>query len=173
MHVADVDVVRVEGSQLEQLYRLHIDHAFRLAYLLTGNRSIAEDLAQDAFIRVSGRLVRTRDPGEFHAYLRKTVVSVAMSHFRRRRVEQRYLRRQAGYRHEDQAEGDFATREELRLALSSLPLRQRTAIVLRFYEDLSDEQASGLMRCRSATVRSLVSRGLHALRGIIEGGRDE
>jgi DNA-directed RNA polymerase specialized sigma24 family protein len=66
----------VEGSQLERLYRRHIDHAFRLAYLLTGNRSVAEDLAQDAFMRVAGRLVRIKDPGDFSACLRKTVVSV-------------------------------------------------------------------------------------------------
>jgi RNA polymerase sigma-70 factor (sigma-E family) len=161
--------MRVEGRTLDQLYRLHIDQAFRIAYLLTGNRTVAEDLAQEAFMRIAGRLLHLRRPSDFGAYLRKTVVSVAMSHFRRRRVEERYLRRESGLRSDQDAQPDLGARDQMRLALLRLPRRQRTAVVLRFYEDLSDNQAAEVMGCRPATVRSLVARGLRTLRPLVEG----
>jgi DNA-directed RNA polymerase specialized sigma24 family protein len=52
----------------------------------------------------------------------------------------------------------------MRAALMELPIRQRTAVVLRFYEDLSEAQTAELMRCRTTAVRSLVARGVAALR---------
>lgn len=169
----EVEAMRVEGRTLDQLYRLHIDQAFRLAYLLTGDRTVAEDLAQDAFMRIAGRLLHLRRPGDFGAYLRKTVVSIAMSHFRRRRVEERYLRRQSGLRSDQDGQPDLGARDQMRVALLRLPRRQRTAIALRFYEDLSDDQVAEVMGCRPATVRSLVARGLRALRPLLEGDRHE
>jgi RNA polymerase sigma factor (sigma-70 family) len=56
------------------------------------------------------------------------------------------------------------TREEMREALLALPARQRAAIVLRYYEDLPDHQIAEILRCRPGTVRSLVTRGVRALR---------
>jgi RNA polymerase sigma-70 factor (sigma-E family) len=168
----EMEAVRIEGGRLAELYRLHIDEAFRLAYLLTGNRELAEDMAHDAFVRLAGRLLHLRQPGDFSAYLRRTVVNVTMSQFRRRRVEQRYLRRAATIRHPEPTEPDVATRDQMRLALLRLPARQRTAIVLRFYEDLSDSQTAEFMSCRPGTVRSLVARGMQTLRPLIRGAHD-
>src|ERR671925_1042326 len=79
-----------ENGRLGELYLRHADAAVRLAYLLTGDRSLAEDLAQDAFVRLAGRLVHLRDPGAFDAYLRRTIVNLSNSHFRRK-VERAYL----------------------------------------------------------------------------------
>ena len=59
---------------------------------------------------------------------------------------------------------DVATYDSLRSALLRLPLRQRAALVLRYFEDLPDTTIAELLRCRPATVRSLVARGLEALR---------
>src|SRR5439155_1804654 len=84
---------RVEGGRLAELFLQHGDGAVRLAYLLTGDRALAEDLAQDAFVRLAGRLVHLRDPGAFDAYLRGTVVNLTHSYFRRKRVEGMYLKR--------------------------------------------------------------------------------
>ena len=170
---AEVDAVRIEGGRLAELYRAHIDGAFRLAYLLTGDRALAEDLAQDAFVRLIGRLVHVRRSGDFDAYLRATVVNLSNSYFRRRRVERRYLQRQAGLRQQNPEGPDAGTRDQMQRALSLLPKRQRTAIILRFYEDLSESQAADLMRCRPGTVSSLVSRGMETLRAVIRGARDE
>jgi RNA polymerase sigma factor (sigma-70 family) len=84
---AEVETIRIEGSLLEDLYVRHADEALRLSYLLTGDVALAEDLVQDAFVRVAGRLLHLRDPGGFHAYLRKTIVNLARSHYRRRAVD--------------------------------------------------------------------------------------
>jgi RNA polymerase sigma factor (sigma-70 family) len=61
----------------------------------------------------------------------------------------------------------------MRRALLGLPPRQRAAIVLRFYEDLSEGDTASLLRCRPGTVRSLVSRGMAALRSDLEGDLDD
>ena len=169
---ASAEALKVEGGKLAELYALHVDAAFRLAYLLTGNRAQAEDLVQDAFVRLAGRLLHLRKPGGFEAYLRTTVVNLANSHFRHRKVEQRYLEREAGLRPADVNARDVGERERMREALMALPLRQRTAVVLRFYEDLSETQAAELMRCRPGTVRSLASRGIEALRSRMGGAVD-
>jgi DNA-directed RNA polymerase specialized sigma24 family protein len=123
-----------DTGRLGELYLRHANDAVRLAYLLTGDLGLAEDLVQDAFIRVAGRLVHLRDPGAFDAYLRRTVINLSRSYFRRK-----------------------------------LSDRQRVAIVLRFYEDLSERQVADILKCRPGTVKSLVSRGLETLRTQIEG----
>jgi RNA polymerase sigma-70 factor (sigma-E family) len=155
---------RSEGGRLGELYVRHADAAVRLAYLLTGDRAVAEDLVQDAFVRLAGRLAHLRDPDAFEAYLRRTVTNLAMSHHRRRKVERVYLERTQRLPAPNGVEFDVDTREELWGRLQRLPDRQRAAIVLRVYEDLSEARAAEILRCRPGTVKSLVSRGLATLR---------
>lgn len=166
----DVDEVRIEGSRLAELYRQYAHEGVRLAYLITGDVALAEDLVQDAFVRVAGRLLHVRDPGGFEAYLRRTIVNLANAHFRRRKVERRYARSLSQQPSLHSEDTDVATRESLRAALLSLPTRQRTAIVLRFYEDLSVAETAEIMRCRPGTVKSLVFRGMDQLRPKMAGG---
>ena len=157
-----VGAIRLEGDVLADLYERNAGDALRLAYLLTGDRSLAEDLLQDAFVRLAGRLVHVRDPGGFDAYLRRTVVNLTRSHHRRRAIERRYLERQSGPEPIDPP--DISSREALRRALMALPARQRTAVVLRYYEDLSEAETASLMGCRPTAVKSLVSRATTGLR---------
>src|SRR6266581_3277559 len=94
---ANVDeLVAADTGRIGELYLQHADAAVRLAYLLTGDRALAEDLVQDAFVRLAGRLIHLRDPGAFDAYLRRTVVNLSHSYFRRKRVERAYLARARG-----------------------------------------------------------------------------
>jgi RNA polymerase sigma-70 factor (sigma-E family) len=167
--MAKVDVVAKEleagePAGLGELYVRHGPDALALAYLLTGDRALAEDLTQEAFARVVGRLGHLRDPDAFPAYLRKTVLNLSRSHLRRRRLERSYLRREEGQPRQLEVEYDLDVREDIWKALQRLPERQRLAVVLHFYEDLSDQHASDLLRCRPGTYRSLVSRGVKALR---------
>jgi RNA polymerase sigma-70 factor (sigma-E family) len=151
-------------SRLADAYVRSAPGGIRLAYLLTGDRAAAEDVVQEAFVRFVGRLRFLRDPDAFEPYLRRTIVNLSKNHFRRRAVERAYLERESR-RIEDVATGpDVATSDVLRSALLRLPLRQRTAIVLRYYEDLPDATIAELLGCRQATVRSLVARGLVVLR---------
>ncbi len=92
---------RIEGGRLGELYLRHGRNAVRLAYLLTGDRHLAEDLVQDAFARLAGRFVDLRAPDAFEAYLRRMVVNLARMHFRRRRLERLHLQRKATLQRED------------------------------------------------------------------------
>jgi RNA polymerase sigma-70 factor (sigma-E family) len=166
---ADVGAVRIEGGVLAELYAQHADDALRLGYLLTGDASLAEDLVQDAFVRLAGRLLHLRDRGGFHAYLRQTIVNLARSHFRRKALERRFIERQTEPPPVEPP--DLSDRESTRRALMELPLRQRAAVVLRYFEDLSEAQTAEVMRCRPAAVKSLVSRGMTTLRTIVGADR--
>jgi RNA polymerase sigma-70 factor (sigma-E family) len=165
---ADVD----QSDKLGALYVRHADQAIRLAYLLTGNQALAEDLVQDAFVRLAGRLVHLRDPSAFDAYLRKTIVNLSRGYFRRRKVERAYLERmpRALERHQGhQPDQSVEDRDALWRALARLSQRQRAALVLRFYEDLSEHRVAEILDCPPGTVKSLVSRGLERLREEIRG----
>ena len=162
--VATVDREAGLGNRLADAYVRSAPGGIRLAFLLTGDRTVAEDLVQEAFVRFVGRLRFLRDPDAFEPYLRRTIVNLSKNHFRRRAVERAFLERE-GRRTEDvSTDPDVATYDSLRSALLRLPIRQRTALVLRYYEDLPDTTIAELLRCRQATVRSLVARGLAALR---------
>ncbi len=162
---------------LAELYLAESANVVNLAYLLTGQRQLAEDLAQGAFLRVASR-IREVSPDAFGAYLRRTVVDLARSHFRHTRVERRYADRvesEAERRREaneaSSATTDSDTRDELWTALQALPVRQREAIVCRFYLDLSEEQTADTLRVAIGTVKSATSRGLQALRIALEAER--
>lgn len=135
----------------------------RTAFLLTGDWHAAEDLTQDTFVRlyaVWGRLSR-RDAVD--AYARRTLVRLHLDERRRRRsAEQVVPLADAGLA---AASADLADdRVDLLRALATLPPRQRTVLVLRFWEDLDVAAVSGLMDCPTGTVKSLTSRALTAVR---------
>ena len=158
---------RLEGGRLAELYIRSVPGALRLAYLLTGDRALSEDLVQEAFVRLAGRFVDFRDPRGFDSYLRTTVVNLSRAHFRHRKVERAYLEREARRSEPEAQEQDLGTRQALREALFGLSTRQRAAIVLRYFEDLSEAQTAEILGCRPGTVKSLVSRGMETLRRAI------
>lgn len=138
-----------------ELYRTRYDPMVRLAYLMTGDSAVAEELVQDAFVSVHRSWDRARHPA---AYLRTAVVNACRSWGRRRSLERNHARA-AGREEVTEATGD-----ELWDVLGQLPERQRAAIVLRFYEDLPDDEIAQLLGCRPATVRTAIFRGLAAMR---------
>lgn len=149
-----------ERGRMGELYRQHAGDALRLGYLLTGDRAAAEDLVQEAFVRMFGRFRDLRQPESFEWYLRRTIVNLTRSMYRRRKVERAYLAR----RNEHAATPGPEPAPDLWSALMGLPVRQRTAIVLRYYEDLTESRTAEIMRCPIGTVKSLVSRGMARLR---------
>jgi RNA polymerase sigma-70 factor (sigma-E family) len=155
------------GGRLEDLVRTHAPEAQRLAFLLTGDRELAQDLAQDAFVKVLGRFHDLRNRDAFWWYLRRTIVNLSNSHYRHRRVERAWLARQ---RPEPAAPepDDLGERDRLRRALQALRPEQRAAIVLRFYEDLSEADTAQILGIPVGTVKSTVSRGMERLRAELE-----
>jgi RNA polymerase sigma-70 factor (sigma-E family) len=158
----EATIERARRDKLAEAYGMHASDAVRLAYLLTGDADLASDLVQDAFVRVAARWPRLIEPQKFRSYLRKTVANLAKNHYRRRTLERRHLAEmaQAG----SQVVHEHEARDEVFDALLRLPLRQRTAIVLRFYVDLSERETADDMSCSVAAVKSLTVRGIKQLR---------
>lgn len=151
------------GPDLEVLYRAEQPGLVRLATLLVRDQAVAEELVQEAFLRAHGRLAGVDRPG---AYLRTTLVNLCRSHGRHVQV----VARTALPTPSATAPPPAIPTElhPLWLALDALPERQRHAIVLRFYLDLDDDEIGRLLEARPGTVRSLISRGLAALKEVVE-----
>jgi RNA polymerase sigma-70 factor (sigma-E family) len=158
-------------GELADLYVRHVPAANRLAFLLTGDRSQAEDLVHDAFVRCVGRFGHLRAYEAFDAYLRRTIVNLHTSRLRRLRVEREWLSKETGRVNRAATSGlpDVAGREDMWRRLLKLPPRQRAALVLRYCEDLSERETADALRCSVAAVKSLTARATAALREGIRG----
>lgn len=171
VHTRAVAEVEPAARGLDDLYVRHAPAAFRTAYFLTGDRDLAEDLVQDAFVRLAGRFRHLRTPEAFDAYLRRTIVNLFTSRLRRLRLERTELRRRAADLRLEHDDPDPTVRDELWATVSLLPERQRAAIVLRYYEDLSERETAEVLGCSTGAVNSLVAHAMATLRGQIGGGR--
>ena len=161
---------RVDG--LESLYQRHASDAVRLAYLLTGDASLAQDVAHEAFVRVGRKLFGLRNPEHARAYLYRTTVNLCHGRFRRQKAERAATERLKTGPAVLQPP-DVEERDELWRALLRLPVRQRSALFFRYYEDLSEVGAADALGCSVSALKSLVNRGLKELRAQLEGESDE
>jgi len=118
-------------------------------------------------VKVLGRFHDLRNRDAFWWYLRRTIVNLSRSHYRHRRVERAWLARQRPESAAPEAE-DLGERDRLRRALLSLRPEQRAAVVLRFYEDLSEADTAQMLGIPVGTVKSTVSRGMERLRAELE-----
>lgn len=139
----------------------------RLAFLLSGDQSRAEDAAAEAIARVWQRSA-TVEIEELRAYLRRTVVNIVTRNRRRFWFEQNATKKAettAAYLLDTRA----ADRIDIGQALLLLPPDQRAVIALRYFEDLSEETIASILRIRPGTVKSRASRGLATMRAHLEG----
>jgi RNA polymerase sigma-70 factor (sigma-E family) len=157
------DVIDADGSEdFSAFATSRWPGLVRLAFGLTGDRWLAEDIAQTALARAYvawRRVSRADDPD---AYLRRILVNASNRRFRRRRVTE-----QPGNPPETAIDGPaelVGERAALLAALRQLPPRQRAVIVLRYWADLTDAQIAATLGCSPSTVRSQLSRALAKLR---------
>ena len=153
---------------LDRLYRTHAPAALRFALMLTGERELSEDLVQEAFVRVAAKLDSLREPDAFGAYLSRAVANLAKSHFRHQQVVARH-ERTIDVSSLVVHPVDVVASDTLLIALRRLPMRQRAAIVLRYYNDATHDDIARILDVPLGTAKSLLSRGLAKLR---EGVRD-
>ncbi|MDQ2750149.1 MAG: SigE family RNA polymerase sigma factor [Actinomycetota bacterium] len=136
----------------------------RTAYLLTGNAPAAEELVQDTLVRLYPKwhLVAAADAPV--AYVRRSLANGFVNE--RRRPASRELVLDVLPERSDvrDAATELVDRDEVWGLLRTLPDRQRAALVMRYFDDLPDDQIADALGCRAGTVRSLISRGLAALR---------
>ncbi len=153
------------------LYQAHALALVKLAVLMTGDQPTAEDVVQDAFLGLYRRWPALHDTDRAVGYLRTSVVNGCRSVHRVR------FRRQ-GVAIDPPGDADSAEAEamlgeahrEVLAALRRLPRRQREAVVLRYYLDMTEEQAAQAMGVARGTVKSATSRGLSALAHMLKEG---
>jgi RNA polymerase sigma-70 factor (sigma-E family) len=142
----------------------------RSAYLLCGDWHLADDLTQAALIKMHRawpRVTRTDNPVSF---ARKTLLRCWLDERRKpwRRAEQRDGEVPDGVAVAADLAQQLGTREELFLALAQIPPRQRAVLVLRFFEALSITEVAEALGCSEGTVKSQTSRGLAAMKAVID-----
>ena len=134
----------------------------RLAVLLAGDRGQAEDLVQTALMKSYRHWARITRSGTPSAYVRRVLVTTNTSWHRRLSSTEQVM--ESLPEREDPSAGPDEHDEELLRALRALPPRMRTAMVLRFYEDLSEQRTGELMGCSASAVNTQTARGLERLR---------
>jgi len=135
----------------------------RLALLLTRNRADAEDLVQAALAKTFQAWDRIKDRGAVDGYVRRAMVNTHISWWRRRRVEEYPTDEIPDQPVRDHA-GDSEMQDALRRAIERLPRRMRAAVVLRYYEDMSEAEVADVLGVSLGTVKSTVSRAVAKLR---------
>lgn len=170
LDVTDPAAARDLGTvDFDGFVRAHQAGLVRYALLLSGSRAQAEDLVQEVLTRMYPRWEQTAQrPGSLLGYVRRAVTNEHLS-WRRRWATRSLVLVDDVTAHEPPpaAAGPGDEHDEaLWRCLQSLPARQRAAVVLRYYEGLADDEIAATLDCRPGTVRSLVSRGLAALRAM-------
>jgi len=136
------------------VYETALPRLVRLAHLITGSNSAAEDVVHDVFVAAYRRWGRIDDP---YGYLYRAVVNRSRSVLRRRAVELEHAA--------ESSTVDLPPElDEVWIALSKIPVKRRTALVLRYYADLPVDAIAEVMGVRPATVRSLIHRGYMSMR---------
>jgi RNA polymerase sigma-70 factor (sigma-E family) len=159
--VSDDEIASAPVVTFDDVFAGEYDRMVRLAFLLVDSNALAEEIVQDAFVRLHQRWATTANPG---GYLRTSVVNGARSTLRRRRLE-RAVRSRGDDRPDRVVE---LQADELTDALRRLSPSRRAAVVLRYYEDLSEAEIAATLGVRPGTVKSMVHRALAELREVIE-----
>ena len=179
--MGDVDAESAdEADRLADIYQRSAPAGFRLAYLLTGDRALAEDLVQEAFLRLARSAHRISDIDRAPAYLRSIVLNLARDHNRRGLVSLRHHSTSIGGRQSGEPSSMPSTpdllvqSEDHRMvieAVRSLPVRQRDCITLRYFEELGIEAIATTLGLSPNSVKTHLQRGLAGLERSLSGSR--
>jgi RNA polymerase sigma-70 factor (sigma-E family) len=158
----------------EEFVAARLGALIRYATVVTWDPHLAEDITQDVLVRAQARWSRIGGLDAPEQYVKRMVVNEFLSWRRRRAAHLVLLPRETleGVApHVPDRTGAVDDRDATRRLIAGLPPKQRAAIALRYYEDLTDEQIAELLGCRTGTVRSYLSRGLAALREALPAER--
>jgi RNA polymerase sigma-70 factor (sigma-E family) len=144
--------------------RLHTPALLSSAYVLTGSRSAAEDLVQDTFVRLYPQWWRVAETAVPIAYVRRSMMNNFLNTRRGAAAHEVPVADPPSAAQQPDIAGGVSDRDLVRSLLATLPPRSRAVLVLRFLHDVPDAQIAAELGCRPATVRSIVSRSLAALR---------
>jgi len=159
------------------LYHRHVDRVHRICYRIVLDGSQVTDCVQEVWLKVFRNLGRFQCEKSFAAWLNRVAANTAIDYYRRWRKQGRHVgidevpfealptEEPRGAKNLD----DAAVRKRIHEALEEITVNQRTAFVLRYFEDMSPAQIAQVLGCREGTVRTHVRRGLLALRAKLTG----
>jgi RNA polymerase sigma-70 factor (sigma-E family) len=175
--IADSQLSSEAVASVTALYAEHALGLVRLAVVMTGDRSYAEDIVQEAFLGLYRRWGRLPDTSAPLAYVRVSVLNGCRTALRRRArlglLSPSGETAEGAWQHAESAEARALLSEEQRAvatALRNLPQRQREALVLRYYLDLSEEEIARSMGVTRGTVKSATHRALAAIGRTLKEG---
>ncbi len=169
MSAAERVVPRVEAQDATEgaftvFYNAHYDRLVGSLVLYTGDRELAMDLAQETMARAYRDWRKVAHLDAPPAWLHRVALNLANSAFRRKLAEWRSSVRAEDNAHRSHYDSDAGEAVAVRRAVASLPARQKTALVLRYYADMPVADVAKAMRCAEGTVRALTSQALEGLR---------
>jgi RNA polymerase sigma-70 factor (sigma-E family) len=144
----------------------------RAAQAMTGNRSDAEDLLQATLVKAYQFWDRIDDPAALDTYVRRVMVTTHISGWRRRRVDEYPTDELPDCPSMEDATGDSDLRDVVQRALDRLPRQMRAAVMLRFYDDMTEPEVAAALGVSVGTVKSTVARAVAKLRKDAELGAD-
>ena len=167
-------MARRDRSQFAEFALMRAGALHRAAYLMVGDDQLAQDLVQEALTKTYVAWPRLRDPRNAEAYCRKAITTTAISWFRRKGWNNERPTEHLPDESLDLVSHERAVTEHDAVwrELQQLPPRQRAALVLRYYEDLSEVQTAEAMGCAVGTVKSQVAAALTKLRERLGGDDD-
>jgi len=158
-----------EPEAFDALVERHRNWTVNMLWKMVGNRDDAEELAQEAFLRVYRARGRYRPEAQFRTWLRRIATNLALNHRRKKRpVRLADGEHASGNRRPDEVTAGAELVQHLWRALEALPARQRVALVLTRIEGGSYQEAAGAMNVSVEAVRSLIARARETLRARLE-----
>lgn len=158
-------------TRLHDLFVEHHRDLVRLAGLLIDDAGGAEEVVQEAYVKLAGKLDRLRQPDAALFYLRRTVMNQAKSRLRRRRTAERHQHHERPTRPDAAPHADPADRLAVLAAMRGLATRQQQCLVLRYYGGLTDEEIARSLGISLGSAKTHVRRGLAALAERLEDRR--
>ena len=159
-------------AAIAELFAVHATSLVRMARLFVDDRNAAEDIVQEAFIRLSRSLQRLRSPDKAAPYLRSIVLNLARDHNRRGLVSLRHQQSSHYERDLSSAEDQVVRDEDQQAvvdALRTLPTRQRDCVTLRYYLELPVGEVAETLGISPNSVKTHLRRGLAALESALGG----
>ncbi len=167
-----------DGEAFRLLMDRYIRHAYNIAYRFTGDHDSAEDVTQEAFVKVHAALPSFRGDAEFSTWLHRIVVNVALT---RKRLDKNRVQRHVPLEEvrggvECDHHEEIVVKEQqayIEQALHELPTLQRAVVILRHLNGLSTRQVSDILQCSEGTVKTHLFRGLKKMRSKLEHLQEE
>lgn len=176
-------IVRMQQGDedaFSRLFRMYSGRVLRMAYLISGNYADSEDIVQETFVKCFTYRARLKDPDKFEPWLYQIMTRTAWRVAGKSRREQ--PSEEIG-RIQDEMAGEFSSplenvlsseeRERLWRAVESLEIRQRTAVVLYYYNQMSTREIAKVMGCLEGTVKSRLFTARRNLRKLLDEGEKE